>query len=499
MDAKTATLPQARRDGLLVERSGRELLVHDGVDGRSHHLNATAAWVWQRCDGRTRVVDAAELLTAEWQRRVDTGVVLLALEALDQARLLATAPPRQIAGCDESRRTFLRHLGLGGAMLLLPAVTSLPVYAQAAKPEEVHFNRPIVTPSGTALGGSVDLIMRSDGTYKAHFHMHDSGVPDYKFLVRALFATTNGIVFAWQHSGSVEGTSSTKLTRGPHRNNDAEVEGSHYFIRHFWNDVKAGKFHATKEYSATGVIGFVEDAARAVIDLAEGAGKDVAGAVVGLGDEMVKTLDSLELGGSVGLLSGFAVLTGGGSLVLALASGVAAGKMTKALIRQRPIAAQEYEFAKQVFGNTLPAARRIILTNLHSVAGRGFTMPSPSNDIFVNLSDGFERPLTHTSKAYPKPAQLLIHELTHAWQIHHQSFAPGWICSGLITQAKNSLISSAYRYGAPDRPWEKFGLEAQGAIVDQWFGGTRVADQKPMDPADPYFRYIRDNIRAGKS
>lgn len=406
-----------------------------------------------------------------------------------------------------SRRAFVRRMSLAGGLtialpVLGPALAADPKAAtpKAATPEEAKFSKQILTPSGTALGGTVDLTLGSDGSYKAHFHMHDSGVPDYKFVVRALFTAANGVSFAWQHSGSVEGTSSTKITRGPHRNNDADIDGTHPFIREYWPEVKAGKFSASKEYGTTGVIGFVEDAVKAALGIAESAAHEAAGTVIGLGDEMTKALDSLELGGSIGIVGGVAALVFGGSLVLAVAGGVAAGKMTKALVKQRPMTAEEYGFAARVFGGSLPKRERIILTNLHSLHNRGFTMPSLSDDIFCNIGPAFEHPLTFTKapEPYPRAGQLLIHELTHAWQIHHKTFVPAWVCSGIITQAKNSNGSS-YKYGAAGPAWGHFNIEQQGAIVDQWFGGSRVANQTPEDPNDPYFRYIRDNIRAGRT
>jgi len=253
-----------------------------------------------------------------------------------------------------------------------------------------------------------------------------------------------------------------------------------------------------KAVSGRGAIGFVQDAVKDVLEIAEKGAHEAAGTVIGLGDEMTKALNSLELGGSVGIVGGVAVLVSGGAMVLAVASAVAAGKMTKALVKQRPLTAEEAGFAARVFGGTLPAKERLILTNLHSLHGRGFTMPSLSDDIFLNVGlEAFEHPLTYTHGSYIRPGQLLIHELTHAWQIHHRTFVPAWVCSGIITQANNSGNSS-YAYGAAGEPWNQFSIEQQGAIVDQWFGGSRIPGQKPEDPNDPYFRYIRDNIRAGR-
>ena len=99
--------------------------------------------------------------------------------------------------------------------------------------------------------------------------------------------------------------------------------------------------------------------------------------------------------------------------------------------------------------------------------------------------------------------KLLIHELTHAWQIAHTSFLPGLVCEGLVNQANNTVGQSVYVYGRPGPNWSTgFNLEQQAAIVDQWFGGTPtvvVPNRKAKDENDPYFAYIRDNIRANRS
>jgi hypothetical protein len=72
---------------------------------------------------------------------------------------------------------------------------------------------------------------------------------------------------------------------------------------------------------------------------------------------------------------------------------------------------------------------------------------------------------------------------------------------------------SAYSYGPAGSPWSSFGTEQQGSIVDEWFAGNAMPDflgqeerQRAFPPMhaddqgagqNPYFRYIRDNIRAG--
>ena len=369
--------------------------------------------------------------------------------------------------------------------------------------EEVKFRKQILTPTGTALGGFVEVTLRSDGTYKAHFHLHDSGAADYKYQARAIFTASNGVAFALQQSGDVEGTSLNPFNP-PRRDDDHDIEGSHPFIKQFWPDVKAGRLNVSKEYSPTGVIGVIQDIASVVLNIASHVAGAALGVVIGLGAEMGKVFGNLGLGAGFGLLAGVAVFASGGALVLALPVGVAVGAVTNALIKQRQINAQEMALAARIFGGSLPPANKIWLTNLAGIGDRAFTMPGVGNgDIYLNLGDAFNNPLG-TARSYPKQGQLLIHELTHAWQIQHNTFLPGLVCSSVVNQARNEFGGSAYAYGASGPAWSNFNLEQQASIVDDYYARNAQADTRGMitfndDPNDSYFRYIRDNIRPGRT
>lgn len=80
--------PLARTDKLTVRALPDETLVYDHQRHKAHCLNATAALVWQHCDGRTSA-DALAGLVAE---RLGVGqaveVVGLALEQLGRRHLL---------------------------------------------------------------------------------------------------------------------------------------------------------------------------------------------------------------------------------------------------------------------------------------------------------------------------------------------------------------------------------------------------------------------------
>jgi Coenzyme PQQ synthesis protein D (PqqD) len=118
--------PVARRDQLLVEQLPNETLVYDQTNDKAHCLNATAAFVWSHCDGRTSVHEIGLLMKAELKTPASDELVWLALERLDRSELLA-APLRR-AG-DEiamSRRDVAKRLGLvGGLAVILPLVSSV--------------------------------------------------------------------------------------------------------------------------------------------------------------------------------------------------------------------------------------------------------------------------------------------------------------------------------------------------------------------------------------
>ena len=361
--------------------------------------------------------------------------------------------------------------------------------------------QPVLTPSGTALGGSVTFNLWSNGDYRVDFHMHDSGLPDYDFQVTAVFTTSNGLSLAATHGGHVEGTVSWTPWHDPNRDNDYSATGNSAWVQTHWVDVPGGRLWVTKDYSATGVIGFFEDLAKGIFDIAVGATGLAVGIVVGLGSEVLSVFGDLGLGGAVGLIAGTVVFAFGGGIALAVVAGIGVGLVTNAMIKQRQISDQEYAFADaQVFLGQLPPLANIYLTNLTGLGGKAFTIPGADGNIYVNFGEGYDDPLNYKRDSYQTKGQLLVHELTHAWQIHHASFLPGLMCNAVVAAADKQVGQSVYQYGPPGPDWGDFGTEQQGAIVDQWFAGTStpvVPYRTPQDIRDPYFRYIRDNIQKG--
>jgi len=126
--------PKAREEGLIIEPLDDELLVYDTQSHRSNALNATAAFVWRHCDGKTSIPELARLLHAELGAPEDEALALLALDRLAKAKLLEEN--RLPEGAEKvTRRGVARRLALvGGMTLLLPVIQSIvaPTAAEAA-------------------------------------------------------------------------------------------------------------------------------------------------------------------------------------------------------------------------------------------------------------------------------------------------------------------------------------------------------------------------------
>jgi coenzyme PQQ synthesis protein D (PqqD) len=127
------TKPRARKDGLIVQELPDETLVYDLERDRAHCLNQTAAFVWQRCNGRTTPREIADALRRSLNQPVDETLVWLALDQLERNHLIKNAliPPPDIASMN--RRELVRVLSISAAVAL-PVVASIvaPMPAQAS-------------------------------------------------------------------------------------------------------------------------------------------------------------------------------------------------------------------------------------------------------------------------------------------------------------------------------------------------------------------------------
>ena len=377
-----------------------------------------------------------------------------------------------------------------------PATTGNVIFnITVLPPEEVTLEQQVLTPSGTALGGTASLTIRSDGTYTFATRMRDSGLDSYTYQVRAALTTAAGAQLMAQYTGTVSGT----LGSGSGEDDHSEA-GNSLWLYDNWLDARTATLSLSKSYHDAGVIGVGEAALDALLEFValEVVAGPVPGALIMLGEELT-TITGIEVFGPGGLpgvivAAGTAWLLGPDMVLSALVAGVAAGTVTDALVMSRRMDDGEIAFADAVFAGQIQYDR-VWLTNL-SNGPRKFTWPSPDGSIVVNLGDAYLAPTLHTDSSYPDQGQVFIHELTHAWQITHSSFTPGLVCE--------RIVDPSYDYGPPGPPFALFTVEGQAHIVDDWFGGHRLAQSghppgtgQGMDPSDAYYRYIVNNIHSG--
>ncbi len=346
-----------------------------------------------------------------------------------------------------------------------------------------------LTPKGSSLSTTVTVTINASGTTKYHCLTDNTGNFGYDFSSKAFYQALSGEVLLFIHSGHVDDSSE-----------DDYIEYNfHPYIHQMWSQIKGGRLFISEDYELTGVAGVIDKIFAFVLDLGAYTVGATLGVVLAISSEVANIFGNFSLGELIGLVAGTAILVFGGTAVLAVVAGYAAGKITQALISQVELDVNELAFAEQVFGNfSLPARVKLYKTNLSSLTGRAFTFPAGERT-YINLgTDAFNDPTTYVHGSYPTPGELFIHEMTHAWQIQQSTFLAGQICSGIVAQAEYLSGSGVYSYPPPGQPWHEFGVEQQGAVVDQWFGGIPVYGaplrNKPMDILDPYYRYIRDNI-----
>lgn len=121
--------PLARTDKLVTETLDGELLVYDLNGDIALHLNRTAAFVWQSCDGSRTVAELVALVAEEFAESPDEDVVLMALDTLaDHGLIVSGYDERDGAEVALSRRRFFRRVGVTGtAALNAPVVFTMLV------------------------------------------------------------------------------------------------------------------------------------------------------------------------------------------------------------------------------------------------------------------------------------------------------------------------------------------------------------------------------------
>jgi hypothetical protein len=128
------SLPRARKDGLLEETVGEELLLYDQDSHTAHCLSPIAASVWRHCDGEHDIAGLARLTGAS------ESLVVGALYELREKDLLDAEPKvMQSTIPGESRREAIGRVARYGAAaaagsMIVSATAATPAMAASSEP-----------------------------------------------------------------------------------------------------------------------------------------------------------------------------------------------------------------------------------------------------------------------------------------------------------------------------------------------------------------------------
>jgi hypothetical protein len=166
------------------------------------------------------------------------------------------------------------------------------------------------------------------------------------------------------------------------------------------------------------------------------------------------------------------------------AASVAAGRM-------RNLTREELGLANRLFGGTLPADRVLLTTD-----GK-FTCARFDAKILIHLD------VTHFSDPLTTKPELLVHQLTHAWQFVHDGQFTGAFAEFAVLGAQiQPLCTAASEYETADlgvKAWSLFSFEQQAAIIEQWFRRHAPDFEGSAAREDPAYSYVTKNLGRGRS
>ena len=116
--------PIARKDDLVIQEVGEEILVYDLRTNKAICLNQTSALVWQNCDGKKDAMEIAKKIEKELGSNVSEDFVWFAVNQLEKENLLIENKNKFDKFNGLSRREVIKKIGLS-SMVALPVVATL--------------------------------------------------------------------------------------------------------------------------------------------------------------------------------------------------------------------------------------------------------------------------------------------------------------------------------------------------------------------------------------
>ena len=157
----------------------------------------------------------------------------------------------------------------------------------------------------------------------------------------------------------------------------------------------------------------------------------------------------------------------------------------------RDLLATEITEADKVFGDSLPAYRKIQITD---ALGPLPTLDNPYTDELmsgmlytINVGPEIYADLTRgkTLSGYGIDRNIFIHEMTHVWQYYH-----GY--SVILGSAWANTFGAGYTY-TNGQAWGSYNVEQQAQLVEDWYN-AKIGN---LSRVDLRFVYIDKIIRPG--
>lgn len=132
MQNSTARVPHARKQDLITQVLGGEIVVFDKSQDKAHVLNPTAAIVWQHCDGKRTVSEVAQIVAQQTGTPAQDDMVWYALARLHDQGLLegSVSVPAGLKGL--TRRQFISRVAVAAAVIPVVKTLQAPVPQQAS-------------------------------------------------------------------------------------------------------------------------------------------------------------------------------------------------------------------------------------------------------------------------------------------------------------------------------------------------------------------------------
>jgi hypothetical protein len=128
---KSGSNPMSRRNNIVIQELGGEILVYDLRTNRAFCLNETSAMVWQSCDGKKTVSDISRAVTEKLKSNISEDIVWLALNQFKKDNLLADNDDFVTPFDGMNRRQIVKRIGFA-------SIVALPLISAVVAPTALH-------------------------------------------------------------------------------------------------------------------------------------------------------------------------------------------------------------------------------------------------------------------------------------------------------------------------------------------------------------------------